>query len=244
MMSPRGVTELGEGLRTMATATPKDDAADRCAASHDVLYASDGRGPLLRRHYWGLIGESDASPEDVARLVREQFPRFAPPETAVFRREDGADGRPLELGDELNIQIALVGKCRVRVAHVDARSLTLRTLKGHPEAGRITFGADRDEQGVVRFRILSRTRASSWVNYAGFLMLGKQMQSKTWIRFVDEVAKAVGGSVIQAVRVEGPDTIAADASDAGPPDRPTFDTGLSAGSEVDRESATAAAQES
>ena len=212
----------------MATATGNDNAADRCAASHDVIYAGDGRGPLLKRHYWGLIGDTDATPEDVAKLVREQFPRFAPPETAIFRREDGPDGKPLELGDELNIQIALVGECRVRVVHCDARSLTLRTLKGHPEAGRITFGADRDEQGVLRFRILSRTRASSWVNYAGYLMLGKQMQSKTWIRFVDEVAKAAGGAVIHAVHVEGPDVIAEEPADCGPPDLPTFDTGARA----------------
>ncbi|HEX8202599.1 MAG TPA: hypothetical protein VF590_19125, partial [Isosphaeraceae bacterium] len=70
-----------------------------------------------------------------------------------------------------------------------------------PEAGRITFGADRDEQGRLRFRIRSRTRASGVMNYVGYLLMGKQMQSRCWIRFIDKVAEACGGRIVGRVRV-------------------------------------------
>jgi hypothetical protein len=107
----------------------------------------------------------------------------------------------LEVGHELDIRIALVGRCRVRVIHFDERSLTLRTLTGHPEAGRISFGAGRDEQGRLTFQIRSRARASGMLQYLGFLLLGKQMQGRCWIRYIQRVTKACGGHIEGRIRV-------------------------------------------
>ena len=52
---------------------------------------------------------------------------------------------------ELDIRIVPGQACRVRVLHEDAQSITFGTLAGHPEAGRITFGAYRNAAGDVIF---------------------------------------------------------------------------------------------
>ncbi|MHC5544134.1 DUF1990 family protein, partial [Singulisphaera rosea] len=95
----------------------------------NALCAGAGFGPLFERDYTGTIVDASCSPEDVIRNLRKHFADFAPAETAAFDRPDGQE-RPLEVGDELNIQIALVGRCKVRVVHVDDCSMTLRTLCG------------------------------------------------------------------------------------------------------------------
>jgi Domain of unknown function (DUF1990) len=185
-----------------------------------IVWATEGSGPLLERDYSAVIEETACTPEQVGAMLRDRFEAFAPPETALFRRAGGA-GDPLEIGDELEIRIALLGRCRVRVVHLDRRSLTLRTLTGHPEAGRITFGADRDEQGRLRFRILSRTRASGVLNYVGYLVLGKQMQSRCWIRFISRVAEECGGRIAGRIRVRTR-KVAEEPGDRDGLDAPTF----------------------
>jgi hypothetical protein len=186
----------------------------------DVLPASKGAGPLLQRDYWAVIAGTSLSPEEIITKVRQSFPDFAPPETAAFDR-GGRPANPLEVGDQMDICIAMLGGCKVRVVHTDRLSLTLRTLEGHPEAGRITFGCGRDDQGRIVFRIRSRTRAGGWVKYLGFLLMGKQMQSRTWIRFIGNLAHACGGSVQGSVQVSTI-RVADRFADEGGLDAPTF----------------------
>lgn len=166
----------------------------------EIVPATEGAGPLLERDYFAAIEGASCTPEQVAEMLRDRFVQFAPAETAVFRRTGGEEA-PLEVGDEMDIRIALRGECKVRVVQLDLCTLTLRTLKGHPEAGRVTFGAGRDEEGRLTFRIRSRTRASSRLNYLGYLCLGKQLQARCWIRFIDRVAEACGGRIVGRIRV-------------------------------------------
>lgn len=182
----------------------------------DELCALAGVGPLFQRDYSATIVGTDCTPETVAGMLRERFPEFAPAETAAFEGPDG-HRRGLEVGDELTITIALVGRCKVRVIHTDAQSLTLRTLCGHPEAGRITFGAGSDDQGRLVFRIRGRARASGIVPFLGFYLLGRQMQGRCWIRFIRNVGRACGG------RIEGPICVKTLRADEGPDDRPGSD---------------------
>lgn len=165
------------------------------------LCAADGVGPLFERTYAAAITGASCTPEEAIRIIRARFVTFAPAETAAFEREGREEGL-LEPGDELCIRIALAGRCKVRVAGVDDRSLTLRTLRGHPEAGRITFSADHDDQGRLLFQIRSRARASGVIPFVGFLVLGKQMQARCWIRFIKHVAEACGGQIEGQIRVE------------------------------------------
>jgi hypothetical protein len=195
------------------------DAAAARNPAPDAVCAADGTGPLLKRDYFADIEGASCTPEEVATMIRSQFERFAPPETAVFERTE--DHPRLELGDELEIRIALRGPCRVRVIHFDDQSLTLRTLSGHPEAGRITFGAGRDDRGRLTFRIGSRTRASGLFNYLGYLLIGKQLQARCWIRFIDRVAEACGGRIAGRIRVRT-ERIEEEPADCPGHDEPVF----------------------
>ena len=166
-----------------------------------LLSATEGAGPLLQRDYWAVIDRCGCSPSEVMELVASRFPEFAPRELVVFEPESEREG-PLEPGDELGVRIRGAGTFRVRIIHRDRQSLTLATLPGHPEAGRITFGAYRNERGDVIFHIRSRARSGSRVMYLGFRTGGEAMQTNTWTEFVNTVALTVGEGVIGFLHAE------------------------------------------
>jgi hypothetical protein len=185
-----------------------------------IAYAKAGTGPLFERDYLGVIEGAGCDPEGLAKHVREHFVDLAPPETAGFQHPDG-EGAALKVGDELRIRIGGFLPCCVRVVHADARSLTLRTLDGHPEAGRITFGAGRDERGRLTFRIRSRARSGGLLHFLGFLLMGRAMQARCWIRFIGRVAESCGGKLAGPVRVRT-ERAEEETADCGGPDLPTF----------------------
>lgn len=168
-----------------------------------IQAAVGGRGALLERDYWAVVKDARTGPAGVVEVVSRHFEDLAPPSLVCFRRgREEAAGRPLSLQDELVVDIRMAGRCRVRVIHIDPNSITLATLDGHPEAGRITFGSYRHDRGDVIFHIRSRARAASQVRLAGFLFAGDPMQTNTWAGFVDRVAASVGGGVHGAIHVE------------------------------------------
>jgi hypothetical protein len=166
-----------------------------------LVLPSAGTGPLLQRDYWAVIRGCDLSPPEIGDLLAREFARFAPEELVTFERVDGRDD-PLQPGDELKVDIRLAGGCRVRVLHRDRNSLTLGTLAGHPEAGRITFGAYRNDDGEVVVHIRSRARSSSGAAFAGFMTAGEPMQTNSWTDFIDRVANSVGEGVVGAIHAE------------------------------------------
>lgn len=168
------------------------------ARSQGSLPATEGRGPHLQRDYWGVLADCMLGPQEVAGWLAERFCEVAPPRLMRFRRlQPGPD--PLGPGDELEVEIPSAGTFRVRVGHRDANSLTLATLAGHPEAGRITFGAYRNERNEVVFHIRSRARSSSRSRYAAFLVAGEPMQTNAWTDFIQRLAASVGSGVAGAV---------------------------------------------
>lgn len=167
----------------------------------DILLATQGVGPLLRRDYWAVIRNCRYPPARIVGIVRRHFRAFAPEELVRFSRRDGTD-RPIEEGDELIAHIAGYRRVRVRATHVCEQSFTLATEPGHPEAGRITFGAYRNRRGDVIFHIRSHARSSGRVTRAGFLATGEVMQTSTWTDFVNRVAVAFGDGVIGFIHAE------------------------------------------
>jgi len=166
-----------------------------------LVRATEGHGPLLQRDYWGIIRESQMSPREVLTLVDSLFWEFPPEDLALFSRSDGQSG-PLQVGDELDIEIFGAGSAKVRVLHRDANTLTLGTLDLHPEAGRITFGSYRNDRGDVVFHIRSRARASSIVAHAEFLVAGDAAQTNTWTDFINRVASSAGNGVLGVIHCE------------------------------------------
>jgi hypothetical protein len=185
-----------------------------------LVTAADGSGPLLQRDYWGVIANARETAHEIAERVARDFCSFAPEDLVRFERGDASD-EPLEVGDELEVAIRMAGRCRVRVVDRGPNSITLATVRGHPEAGRITFGAYPNRAGDVVFHIRSRARSSSGAKYAGFITAGEPMQTTTWTDYVDRLAHTVGDGVIGAIMAETREI----ADEAGDPETicsPTF----------------------
>jgi hypothetical protein len=186
----------------------------------DELLGVRGVGPLLERDYWAVIGRCRLTPEALIERLRRRFWEFAPEDFVHFCRSDG-QSTALEVGDELTVTIRMVGLCRVRVVHQSAQSITLGTLVGHPEAGRITFGAYRKQDRNVVFHIRSHARTSSSWFALGYAAAGEAMQTSTWTDFVGTVARTFGDGVLGVIRAETKVLSESEAEDEDPC-TPTF----------------------
>jgi hypothetical protein len=182
-----------------------------------VLHAPEGAGPLFQRDYVLTVEGSRLSPAEVIRLLAEDFARFSPEELAEFSRPE----HPLAAGDTLRVDIRGAGLCGVTITRLDEGALTMRTLEGHPEAGRITFGAECTEDGRLILRIRSRARASSPARWLGWEVAGKHLQSLIWIRFLERLAEATGGRPLGDIIMEM-EEVPETAADRGDSEEPTF----------------------
>ena len=181
-------------------------------ATAEFQLEADGCGALLQRDYWAAIQDCRCSPSELMTDLRGRFCEFPPVELVTFERH-GSCAQPLALHEELDIAIRMATKCRVRVVNLDEQSFTLATLAGHPEAGRITFGAYRHDSGAVIFQIRSRSRSGNKLFQAGFMAFGEAMQTNTWVDFVVTVASTYGTGVEGTVHAETA-SVEAEADDA------------------------------
>jgi hypothetical protein len=184
----------------------------------DILPATEGAGPLLQRDYWAVLADCPLKPSEVIERVTARFCELPPPSLVDFApAADGALGH----GSEIDINIKPAQHCRVRVIHKDANSITLGTLVGHPEAGRITFGAYRNPNGEVIFHIRSRARSSSTGKRLGFLAIGDAMQTNTWTDFINNTAAMLDTPIKGVIHVEKEEVEEED-QDEEPLNDPTF----------------------
>jgi hypothetical protein len=182
----------------------------------ELLAATEGAGPLLQRDYWAVLGDCPLAPSALMARVKERFCELPPAALVEFVAENGVCANA-----EIDITIKPAQHCRVRVIHEDAQSITLGTLEGHPEAGRITFGAYRNPAGDVIFHIRSRARSSSTSKLLGFLAIGDAMQTNTWTDFINNTAALVGAHITGVIHA---DTQEVDEmpEDGQPLEAPTF----------------------
>lgn len=185
-----------------------------------VQPATDGVGPILERDFVVVVRNARLSPEELIRTVRERFPEFSPDSLARFKRPDE---RPIGHGDTMQVWMPGAGTAGVRVAHVGERGFTLRTLQGHFESGMITFGADRDEQGRLVFRIRSRSSIASPIRRLMYHLGGIHVQTRIWTTFCRRVAEASGGEMIGDVLSES-EIVPEGPEDRGEENDPTFET--------------------
>ncbi len=163
----------------------------------EIVPATCGVGPLLQRDYWAVFCECRLHPSEVMGQVKAQFCSLPP--AALVEFTISGDIAP---DAEFDILIKPAQQCRVRVIHEDALSLTLATLAGHPEAGRITFGCYRNPAGELVFHIRSRARSATTPHLIGFLAVGEAMQTNTWTDFISSAAAAVGARIRDVIHAD------------------------------------------
>lgn len=200
----RRVTQRGVGRRidvecAHAPATCKRGTTLACrhGVGDELQPAATGTGPLLQRDYWAVLGGCRLTPSEVMTHIKSRFCELPPAALIRFETTQG-----LAKDAEMQIHIRPAQQCRVRVVHVDAQSITLGTLAGHPEAGRITFGSYRNARGDVIFHIRSRARSATTATRIGFMAIGDAMQTNTWTDFINNTAASIGARIEGAIHAE------------------------------------------
>jgi NADH dehydrogenase len=108
----------------------------------------------------------------------------------------------LDEGCTLSMDLPLRGTVQVRVEEVDARSVTLATLRGHHLAGLIRFQAQTAEDGGIRVEIISHSQASSWPDELARQAGGTAVQKAAWVTMLEAVVERSGGEAPAGVLVE------------------------------------------
>jgi hypothetical protein len=185
----------------------------------DVVSEAFGRGPLFQRDYWATLANCPLRPSQAIDHIAAHFCEFPP--AALVHFELSNDTSQLAVGDDIHIHIRPATNCSVRMIHRDANSFTLGTISGHPEAGRITFGAYRNALRDVILHIRSRARSSSRSKLIGFFAIGDAMQTNTWADFINNAAHSMGARVRGSVHVEKK-RVKEKPDDLEPLEKPTF----------------------
>lgn len=152
-----------------------------------------GYGPHFIRRYVVLVDKPEHDADAVMAKLREDINSFSPQQNACFIKSKGEPG-DLQVGDEFAIEICGPNDGTVVVTDVQEHAFTFHTLKGHPEAGSITFSAS-DEAGGLRFVIESHARSKNMITHLMYhtLGVGKMKQGETWTHFCNAVACFAGG---------------------------------------------------
>jgi NADH dehydrogenase len=179
---------LREGLRRLADTAPE-------------LLPGDGVGPIQRQRYWADVTGSRYAPEELIRVLREEFSTLTPDGMLEVGTEPGTPTR-LEEGATITMDIPLRGTVQVRVEQVEPESVTLVTLAGHHLAGVIRFSAREPETGRLRFEVTSFTGASSVVDAVAHRLVGWKVQKSTWEALVEAVVERSGGTAVDGVKHE------------------------------------------
>jgi hypothetical protein len=180
-----------------------------------VQRAAVGHGPLYHRSYRIAFTDADLDATQLIRRLRGDLNAATPSDLARFEPmgqplEDfqDADEGPaclVEVGREYLVHLPGPWNGPVRVVEVDDTSFTFVTLKGHMEAGQITFRAmPHPEYDWVVFEIESFARCGSRMFDLLYhrLPLGREMQLHMWSSFCHRVAQLAGGVVMTSVEVE------------------------------------------
>jgi uncharacterized RDD family membrane protein YckC len=190
--------------------------ASQIEVASDLRPATDGAGPLLQRDYWAVFADGPTTPSELMTYVKSNFCALPPAALVSFTAPDG-----VTLDAVLDIVITPGPRCGVRVVHEDAQSLTLATLMGHPEAGRITFGSYGNAAGEVIFHIRSRARSGTALQRVGFLAIGDAMQTNTWADVIRNTATSVNARIAGIIHADT-QTVEETVEDEEPLRYPTF----------------------
>ena len=179
-------TPLADGLRLLVDALPERKLRE-------------GRGDLRRHRYWADIEGSAMGPEELLRMVADDFASLPDPALLTVGVEpDSPVG--LQEGETLTLEIPMRGHVQVRVEEVTPTAITAVTFQGHPLTGTIRFLTERLGDGRVRFEVRSYTRPSTLLDQVAMATLGELMKAATWRSTVQAVIDRSGGKATAGIQ--------------------------------------------
>jgi len=168
-----------------------------------VAGALQGFGQLWQKTYKVRLTGADATPREVVRIWKEEFPNFHPPQSRFYPSLEGvAPGEIMLINASVQGMPVYTG---VMVLYADEEAFTVMTAEGLPEAGWNTFSAYEDEDGTTVAQVQSLARASDPLYEVGFRLFGSTEQEKIWSHVLTSSATrlgANGGVQLQKVCVD------------------------------------------
>ncbi|GAB4264361.1 MAG: hypothetical protein Kow0092_15970 [Deferrisomatales bacterium] len=149
-----------------------------------------GFGQLWDKTYEVRLPGVSASPREAVAFVKEHLGELWPDGAELYAPPPGiAPGAAGVIRLTLPGGVPLV--TGIRVLHAGQEAFTFATLRGHMEAGWITFGARRDgETTVVCVESLARTGDPLFE--LGFLLFGHAEQERFWVETLTRLAGRLG----------------------------------------------------
>jgi anti-anti-sigma regulatory factor len=151
-----------------------------------------GFGQLWDKVYEVRLSGVETSPVQVVQLCKERLGELWPDGAELYLPPSGVvPGATGVIKLRLPGGVPLV--TGIRVIHSGDTSFTFATLRGHMEAGWITFCAYQDE-GITVARVESLARTGDPMFEMGFLLFGHREQERFWTRTLENLARQLGAS--------------------------------------------------
>ena len=159
-------------------------------AGRQVVGPLQGFGQLWQKTYRVRLSGSTATPAEVIKVWKENFPKFWPPKNNFYPSLTG-----IAPGEVAVLNLAMPGgmplSTGMYVIYADDESFTLMTPQGHMESGWITFSAF-EEDGRVVAQVQSIARANDPMYEVGFLLFAHRHQENFWHHTLQALAAHFG----------------------------------------------------
>jgi len=163
----------------------------------EVVSPMQGFGPLWQKTYRVRLTGLAATPVEVMRVWKENFPTFQPPENQFYPPLVGVKpGEVLFISATVpafpGLKLGIPVSAGVMVLYADDEMFTVMTPAGFPEAGWNTFSAF-DDDGTTVIQVQSMARTNDPIYELGFrFMGGAKQQEKIWGYVLTHVAAHFG----------------------------------------------------
>ena len=155
-----------------------------------VVGPLQGFGQLWQKTYRVRLSGSKATPAEVIKTWKENFPKFWPAGNKFYAPLTG-----IAPGEVAVLNLAMPGgvplSTGMLVLYADDESFTLMTPQGHMESGWITFSA-YEEDGAAVAQVQSIARANDPMYEIGFMLFAHKMQEDFWHHTLRSLAAHFG----------------------------------------------------
>ena len=171
----------------------------------------ENKKPVLLKEGWGDVQKQNyqMTVQGMGKGIDEFYQDFSKDPTQFLNNDKAAfkvaylqNEGVISKGDVLDIKIAAPAMNEISVGVKDITqtesgfSVTFQTLKGHVEAGEITFSATQNGD-EINFDISSTTRLNNLTIYGTAEGTARKEQKASWMQVLGTVGDYLGGNVVE-----------------------------------------------